>query len=147
RVTLTFASAERLPAARAEVTERLLRVALPKARRPELGADVAPGDDGLRYTLRGAGYTVLELYAVNEQLRSRLLGVPAIADVSTCGGSRRRLKIIVDAARASRSGVALRSLLDAIAPPEPARPAASLRELTPLVVGMADGVPVRVLQV
>ncbi|MFT3764137.1 MAG: efflux RND transporter permease subunit [Minicystis sp.] len=147
RVTLTFASAEHLATARAEVTARLLRV--PEPSRLQVTGDVALDDDGLRYTLRGGANSFGEIYTLNERLRPRLLRVPALAEVSTCHGSRDRFVVSVDAARMARAGLAFRSLLDAVAPPEPARRAraTTLRDLDQVLVGVSDRIPVRVADV
>jgi Cu/Ag efflux pump CusA len=91
-------------ALRAEVLSRLQRAELPPGVSPQLGP--ASSRVLLRYTLDGPAFTSADLLDAQDWvLRRALLQVPGVAEVTSCGGLRKRVDVELDPARCAALGL------------------------------------------
>ncbi len=110
-----FAGEELARAARPEIAARLAGVTLPGGASAGLAAPAGLAGGGLAYALRGDALSLLELRELQDWLvRPRLLAIPGVVDVRSCGGARAELVAQVDPARLAQFGVALEQVLESV---------------------------------
>jgi cobalt-zinc-cadmium resistance protein CzcA len=115
-IALTFDDATDLYFARQQVSERLGGIDLPDGVKPSLGPLATPTGEIYRYTLRGAGYTPMQLREVEDWVMERhLKQVPGVADVVSFGGFVKQYQVQVDQNRLAAHGVTLHQVFDALA--------------------------------
>ena len=152
-----FEPTVQLPAARQEVLARLspALATLPAGVTPELGA---PGTGVvLRYLVSSPALSAVELRTLQDwKVRTALMQVPGVADVTTCGGREARVEVRVDPARLAALRLSLADVVHATADsgePGAGAPAGGglvlrhagatrLDELGPRRVAMRDDTPI-----
>ena len=114
-VVLTFHDGTDLYFARQQVTERLTQVDVPDGVKPTLGPLATPTGEIYRYTLRGEGYSPMQLREVEDWVMERQLKqVPGIADVVSFGGFVKQYQVQVDQQALQAHGVTLRQVFEAL---------------------------------
>jgi cobalt-zinc-cadmium resistance protein CzcA len=114
-VALTFDDATDVYFARQQVTERWAGVDLPDGVKPSLGPLATPTGEVYRYSLRGHGYTPMQLREVEDWVMERhLKQVPGVADVVSFGGFVKQYQVQVDQHRLESYGVTLRQVFEAL---------------------------------
>ena len=100
--------------ARQEVINRLGFIDLPAGAHPELSPWNAIGEV-FRYTLRGKGYTTMELKTAEDWILERQFKqVDGVIDVVSFGGETKEYHVQIDPYRLKGQGVSLDAVLDAI---------------------------------
>ncbi len=105
-------------AGRQEVINRLQFIQLPPAVTQAGGATISPWNaigEVFRYTLRGKGYTLKELKAVEDfTMERQWRQVPGVIDVTSYGGETKQYHVKVDPYKLQGQGVTLTQVIQAI---------------------------------
>jgi Cu/Ag efflux pump CusA len=116
RVVLTVEDQGDLFAARQRAMEAINAVQLPEGMFASLGPVTTDRDLIVRYALRSPKRQLVELRSLEDwNVRARLLQLPGIADVSTCGGAVEQIDVVADLPQLAARGLYLGDLRDALA--------------------------------
>ncbi len=116
-VTIVFEDSVEMYFARQIVNERLaeVRTRLPEGLEPSLGPVATAFGEVYQYTLKGKGYSAMDLKTLHEwQIKNQLRTVAGVNEVNTWGGETREYHVEVDPAQLERYGISLRSIYDRI---------------------------------
>jgi cobalt-zinc-cadmium resistance protein CzcA len=114
-VTLIFEDGTDSYFARQQVVERLQNVDLPDGVKANLGPLASPIGEIYRYVVRGPGYPLSELKAIEDWTIERYLrSVPGVADVISFGGTTKQYRVLVKPDRLAAHGLTLDDIASAL---------------------------------
>lgn len=100
---------------RQQVNERLRGVSLPPGVEASIAPNATPVGEVLRYRLRGAGYSPVELRSIEDWVVERSLRqVPGVADVIAMGGAIKQYEVQPDPDRMRAYKLTYQQLLEAL---------------------------------
>lgn len=100
---------------RQQVNERLRAVSLPAGVEATIAPNATPVGEVLRYRLRGAGYSPVELRSIEDWVVERSLRqVPGVADVIAMGGAIKQYEVQPDPDRMRAYKLTYQQLLEAL---------------------------------
>jgi Cu/Ag efflux pump CusA len=131
--------------ARAEVMDRMRRVALPASSAYEVGPFARRDGVVLRYAVRSDALSLPSVRTWHDaNVRTRLLRTVGVADVATCTSDPMHWRLNLDSRRLEAAGIAIGDIATALSS---ARDVQSIEQLSQLVVAIRNGVPAYVRDV
>ncbi len=116
RVILTVEDKGELLAARQRASKAINAAQLPDGVTANLGPVTTEQDLIVRYAIRSPQRPVVELRSLQDwKVRPRLLQIPGIGDVSTCGGTVEQIEVVTEVARLTARGLSSKDLREALA--------------------------------